>query len=157
MADIELSYTGMLLLKGWKTTNKVTEDDEILTGYATFKGLVPADMFGTLTGMPKDDYKDFYWADDGQIRHPAMGPIPFNDVIEGHIVEFHSQLKYQDDDTTLRKFKLSPAYGRQWMMEVEILIHPKTDAVVGRFAAKEGHDVDIIVQGPRQPDMLHSV
>ncbi len=152
--DLKLQYTGMLLLEDWKTTNKVHEDDEVRTGYAKFKGLVPASMFGVLTGMEDIEYRNFYWANDGQIRHPTMGAIPFNAVAEGHIVEFHSNLKYRDEDATIRGFKLAPAYGHQWMATFDILIRPTTDAVIGRFAAKEGHDVDISVAGPREGDLL---
>lgn len=155
--DLTLKYAGILLLKNWRTTNKVTEDEEILTGYCAFEGLVPAEMFGTLTGMSDIEYRKFYWATDGQIRHPSMTGVPFNTVADAHVIDFKSGLAYREEDATVRKFKLSPAYGHQWVMTVEVLVRPKTPAVIGRFAAKEGHEVSLSIEGPRDPDLISGI
>ena len=152
--DLNLKYEGTLLLRNWKTTNKVKEDDEVLTGYCTFDGLVPAGMFGILTGMPAEEFLSFYWAEDGQVRHPSMKSVTFDIVAAAHIIDFKSSLAYRDEDATVRKFNLTPAYGHQWLMEVEILVKPTTPAVIGRFAAKEGHEVQLVIEGSREGDLL---
>lgn len=154
---LDLIYEGTLNLKKWKTTNRVEEEKEILTGYMTLTGLVPHDLLCTLVGLdiaPK--IENFFWGKDESPTFPAMGPIPIDIEAKTHIVEIRGSggINYRDDDATIRKFKLEPAYGRMWEAQFEILIHPNPGAIVGKLAASEMHDLDINIIGLRQADAV---
>lgn len=151
--DLALIHEGVFNLKNFRTTNKIKEDEEILTGYLTMSGLVPKEMFLTLTGVQTKGYEKFYWGNDKEAAHPAMGPVPFNVEAAKHILQI-SSVKYEEVDATIRKFKLEAVFGEQFEATFEILIHPKTDAVVGRLASRQGHDLKIQIKGPREEDMF---
>ena len=61
----ELRHQGEFKLINWKTTNKVEEDAEVLTGYAKFAGIVPGEWFASLTStMGRKTFESFFWEKD---------------------------------------------------------------------------------------------
>ena len=151
--DLALIHEGTFELTNFRTTNKVEEDAEILTGYLKLVGLVPKEFFVLLTATQNKHYEKFFWGTDTDVTNPAIGEIPFDVEAKKHIVQIPG-VRYDDNDAVIRKFKLEPSFGEQFVATMEVLIHPKTDAVVGRLAAKQGHDMKVVFKGPREADMF---
>ena len=154
---LDLIYEGTLNLKKWKTTNRVEEEKEILTGYMTMTGLVPADFICTLVGLDiASKIENFYWGSDEQPIFPAMGAIPIDIEAKNHVVDIHGSggISYRDEDAVIRKFKLKPEFGKMWDAQFEVLIHPNPGAIVGKLAGSEMHDLDISIVGLRQADAV---
>ena len=154
---LDLVHQGTFNLKKWKTTNRVEEDNEILTGYMTLTGLVAYDFITTLLGLDiADTVRRFFWSKDEQNNFPAMGQIPIDIEATKHIVEIRGSggINYRDEDAVIRGFKLRPAFGAMWDAQFEILIHPTQNAIVGKLAASEMHELDINIVGLRQADAI---
>ncbi len=154
--DLKLVHEGTFKLRNFKTTNKVEEDAEVLTGYLSFRGLVPGELFATLTGINSQDlgYRRFFWGKDEQSNFPSIDWLHFDVEARAHVVELGSGIRYTDEDASIRKFRLMPEFGVQWLAQFEILVHPKTDAVTGRIAGREGHDIVVKIAGPREGDLF---
>ena len=152
--DLTLNHHGTFHLANFRTTNKVEDEEEILTAYLKLEGPVPKEMYLTLTGATLKAYEKTFWTDDGQQLNPTVGPTPHRLQALGHIVVLKSGIGYTDEDATIRAFKLMPIYGHQFKMSFEILVHPKTDAPTGRMAAREHHDIEIEINGKRQVDLV---
>ena len=154
---LDLVHQGTFNLKKWKTTNRVEEDNEILTGYMTLTGLVAYDFITTLLGLDiADTVRRFFWSKDEQNNFPAMGPIPIDIEAKKHIVEIRGSggINCRDEDAVIRGFKLRPAFGAMWDAQFELLIHPTQNAIVGKLAASEMHELDINIVGLRQADAV---
>ena len=151
-----IEFTGPLRLHNFRTTNNVKGEEEELSAYLKMRGLMPCTLYSRLCGLDMQDesWHQFFWGQDEAPANPSMDQIKFLAQAPEHIIVFSSGLGFTDENCTLRKFSLRPAFGKQFQTEFEIVLHPHTNANIGKLAHKQGHELEIEIKGCRNPDLF---
>ncbi len=157
MTILALHLKGKFRLRKFSTTNKINEDEEILTAKLQLEGNVEAEMFEALTGCAEQGYQLLFWGEDKASAFPVMGFIPLDLEAPEHVVKIQSGVGYKDQKALIRGFKLKPAFGNQWTMRFDVKLFPSDEATIGKIAQREHHDLNISIEGPRDRDLFEEM